>query len=203
MPHTTATLAQYCGSCWAHGAISALSDRIKIARGGAGPDVGLSVQHLLNCGADDAGSCHGGNQLSVYEWIHEKGPIAYESANPYIACSSDLDEGFCPHVDTTCTPLNVARSCVSGEGCVALDRFPNASIDSWGSVDGEADMMAEIFENGPISCGVDASEIQDYEGGIVKQRKREADIDHVVSIFGWGVENGEKCRPVPKSRLAS
>ena len=75
-------IPQYCGACWAHGSLSALGDRVKIARGGVGPDFGLSIQHLLNCGSD-AGSCHGGNQLSVYEWIHDEGPIAYESANPY------------------------------------------------------------------------------------------------------------------------
>lgn len=32
----------YCGSCWAHAATSALSDRIKIARGAAWPDINIS-----------------------------------------------------------------------------------------------------------------------------------------------------------------
>ena len=42
-------IPQYCGSCWAHGAISALGDRIKIARKGMGIDINLAVQHMLNC----------------------------------------------------------------------------------------------------------------------------------------------------------
>ena len=49
------------GSCWAHGTLSALADRIKIARQAnlGYADIQLSVQHMLNCGT--AGSCHGGS----------------------------------------------------------------------------------------------------------------------------------------------
>jgi cathepsin X len=46
---------QYCGSCWAHGAASALADRIKIANDAKGPDVNLAIQYILNCGAGIAG----------------------------------------------------------------------------------------------------------------------------------------------------
>ena len=55
-------IPQYCGSCWAHAAMSSLSDRIKISRGAEniGPDINLSIQFILNCGSEVAGSCHGG-----------------------------------------------------------------------------------------------------------------------------------------------
>ena len=43
-------IPQYCGSCWAVGTASSLSDRIKIARKAQGPDVILAVQVILNCG---------------------------------------------------------------------------------------------------------------------------------------------------------
>ena len=149
-------IPQYCGSCWAHGALSALADRIKIVRKAEGIDINLSVQHVLNCG--DAGSCHGGNQLDVYEWIIKNGNVAYDTSNPYLACSSESTEGFCSHVDTTCTPMNVARTCPTfNEDCVALEYYPNATVAEAGSVVGAENIQNEVISRGPVACGIDAS----------------------------------------------
>ena len=61
-------IPQYCGSCWAHGALSSLGDRIKIARKAQGDDINLSIQFILNCGTESAGSCHGGYVSSSSAW---------------------------------------------------------------------------------------------------------------------------------------
>jgi len=188
-------IPQYCGSCWAHGAVSALSDRIKIARGGAGADINLAVQHILNCG--DVGSCHGGSIDGVYQWAHRISKtgtgISYESSQPYMACSSESTEGFCQHVDWSCKPINVARTCGSfdheGGACTGLSNYPNATVQDYGSISGKRAMMKEIFTRGPIACGIDAMPLLNFERGIIKTKSY--DTDHVVSVVGWGTDPEE------------
>eukprot|EP00488_Nonionellina_sp_1-RS-2012_P002835 TRINITY_DN5732_c0_g1_i1.p1 TRINITY_DN5732_c0_g1~~TRINITY_DN5732_c0_g1_i1.p1 ORF type:complete len:106 (-),score=21.55 TRINITY_DN5732_c0_g1_i1:183-500(-) len=56
-------LPTYCGSCWAFGSTSALSDRLSILRARAGqyiwPEINLSPQVLIN--ERGGGSCNGGD----------------------------------------------------------------------------------------------------------------------------------------------
>jgi len=188
-------IPQYCGSCWAHGSVSALGDRIKIARNASGIDINLAVQHMLNCGG--VGSCKGGSIDGPYQWIKsisEKGSgISFETSNPYVACTSDSSEGFCPHVDTSCKAINVARTCGSfsseGGDCSGLGSYPNATIKDYGSISGKAAMMKEIYARGPISCGIDAMPLLNYESGIIK--KKSFETDHVISVVGWGTDANE------------
>ena len=57
---------------------------------------------------------------------------------PYLACSSESTEGFCPYVDTSCSAVNTCRTCNTfsdnGGECVELDYFPNATVAEYGEV---------------------------------------------------------------------
>lgn len=80
---------QYCGSCWAHGTLSMIQDRLKIAKLRAkdlAPDVMLGRQTLLNCagfkGLGDG--CNGGEPLEVFKYMTEYG-LPDESCLHYAA----------------------------------------------------------------------------------------------------------------------
>lgn len=191
----------------AHAAASVLGDRIKIARGlqaAAVPrnrtqsgsyslhtDIALSVQFLLNCGTNHSLSCHGGSTSRAFEFVNSVGYWPYETCQPYIACSTDSQEGFCPHVDTSCTPLNTCKTCMPGAGCVAVESFPNATVSEYGvySHDIHA-IMSEIYVRGPVKASVDAVPLVNYTGGVLwdAPEYRSNQHHHGVSLVGWGYD---------------
>lgn len=176
----------YCGSCWAHAALSAVADRIKILRNAAFPDINLSVQVILNCAVKIAGSCGGGDPLGVYLYMYKEG-VPEDTCQQYKA------------IDEACTPINVCRNCVSPwvpplgnpGACSPVVDFPKHGVQSYGVVSGEAAMMAEIYFRGPIACEIDSDPLHAYTGGIYSKTGPYS-INHIVSVTGWGEEDGVK-----------
>lgn len=197
-------IPQYCGSCWAHAALSSLADRIKIARDCKGDDINLSIQFILNCAGDVAGSCHGGSHTGVYQFIKEHGSVPFDTCQPYLACSTESDEGFCKHVDTTCTAVNTCRTCstftAKGGECRALDYYPNATVAEYGEIIEHHDnaarvkkIKAELYARGPVSAGINAIPLEGFLGGeVFDDESALQQPDHVVSIVGYGVEDGKE-----------
>merc|ERR1712187_895174 len=89
--------------------------------------------------------------------------------------------------------MNIARTCGSfdqeGGTCTGLSHYPNITISEYGSVRGANAMMKEIYNRGPISCGIAADPLLNYESGIVtKWTIPIFSVDHVISVVGWGTD---------------
>lgn len=141
-------IPQYCGSCWAHSSLSSLADRLLIAQERAGvvpQEINLSIQFLLNCGAEVAGSCHGGSATGAYQFIQDFGHIPVDTCQPYIACSEDSTEGFCPFVDTTCDAEAVCKTCHPTKGCFAVPQYPNVTVAEYGKYRYETNITDYFF----------------------------------------------------------
>ena len=173
----------YCGSCWAFSATSALSDRIKIARKAQVPDINLSPQVLISCELPDEG-CHGGDAATAYEWIH-KNNITDETCSPYQAFGHDNGVG--------CSAEIKCKNCLPGKGCWAQQRAKIYSVSEYGNVTGEENMINEIYQRGPITCAIAVTqELVNYTGGIFEDKTGRKELDHDISVVGWGEENGTK-----------
>lgn len=77
-----------------------------------------------------------------------------------------------------------------GGVCNEVDYYPNVTIAEFGSVSGEKEMMAEIAARGPIACGVNAEPLLKYTGGIY-DGDGEEQVNHIISVTGYGEENGK------------
>jgi len=177
----------YCGACWAFAATSALSDRLKILRKNAFPEINLSPQVILNCDKVDLG-CHGGDFGTAYEFIYQNGGIPDETCQIYEARGHDTGK--------SCNPIDKCRQCDDDNNiCKARITYKKWQISSHGLVNGTLAMMNEIYRNGPIACAVaEVPDLMHYKGGIIHDKTGRTSLDHAISIVGWGesAEDGTK-----------
>ena len=174
-------IPQYCGSCWAQGTTSSLSDRISIMRKAAFPEINISVQVILDCDMYDDG-CHGGDHETAHQYIKENN-ITDETCAPYVALSH--------YEGRQCTPQAICNECTPSSGCAVPKKYNTYKISSYGSISGEADMMKEIYANGPIPCAVDSGPLHGLTTWDIVTAPGQS-LNHIISVVGWGVENGTK-----------
>lgn len=166
-------IPKYCGSCWCHGAMSSLADRINLLSNLTHNDIIPSIQAIINCG--DAGDCNGGYDADAYAWV-EKNHVPTVTCQQYQAKNME------------CGRLALCENCSPGGGCVQVTDYPKIGIKEHGPVSGDHKIMAEISARGPVSCGINAEPLEDYTGGILKDYS--GGVNHVIQLAGYGTDAG-------------
>jgi C1A family cysteine protease len=115
----------------------------------------LSPQQLVDCDDSDSG-CNGGLPSRAFDFVQSNG-LTTESQYPY-----EAEDG----------------SCQVNEGEYRIVSSGDCSND-------EYQMQEAMQQYGPLSVCVDASDWQDYSGGIF-DGDCSNQIDHAVQAVGWG-----------------
>ncbi|KAI8476356.1 MAG: hypothetical protein J3K34DRAFT_256855 [Monoraphidium minutum] len=198
-------IPQYCGSCWAHGSLSMIQDRLKIAKLRAGdltPDVMLGRQTLLNCAAFHGmgQGCDGGDTIDVFHYMAKYG-LPDESCLHYMATdwSAFKEKGMkrCPadKFCVNCMPKPTKKDPDAFE-CWPIKKPVMYTLTRYGKLEqgDEAGMMSEILARGPLTCGIACPDDFTFKyhssrnGGVYVDSGEDTEIDHDVEVVGWGVD---------------
>jgi len=163
----------YCGSCWCHGAMSSVADRVNLLTNRTHIGLIPSIQAIINCG--DAGSCNGGSDSEAYAWVAKNNV-------PDVTCQQYQAKNL------QCDSLAICENCSPGEGCKKVEKYPKIGISQHGSVSSDSSIMKEISARGPVSCGINAGPLEDYTGGILKHYS--GSTNHVIQLAGYGTLDG-------------
>jgi cathepsin B len=176
-----------CGSCWAFGAVEAMSDRECVFNH---RNHSYSAEDMNSCSG--AGSCDGGYPDGAYDYYASTGLVT-EQCRAYSLPSCDHhsknSSNPCPP-DPYPTP-SCTKKCTDKTLNWKTDK--HASEEPY-TVGGEDDIMAEISQNGPCETAFDVyADFEAYQGGVYSYDGSSDYLGgHAVKFVGWGVDNGQK-----------
>ncbi|KAL3891627.1 hypothetical protein ACJMK2_003880 [Sinanodonta woodiana] len=185
-----------CGSCWAFGAVEAMSDRICIASNGK-VNAEISAEDLLACCDSCGEGCQGGFPSEAWRYYETRGLVTgglYNSSQgcqPYTipAC----DHHVVGHLQPC--PKEEAKTPKCSKKCEANYNVTYKDDKHYGknsySVDSVEKIMTEIMTNGPVEAAFTVYEdFLSYKSGVYQHRTGQELGGHAVKILGWGQDNG-------------
>jgi cathepsin B len=187
-----------CGSCWAFGAAEAMSDRICVASNGS-LQTRISTENLLSCCSSCGDGCNGGWPAQAWEYFRNHGlPTGglygdKQTCQPYsfAPCDHHVTGKYGPCSSEEFPTPKCSHTCQSG--------YPKSfSQDLWYasstySVDGEEQIMTDIYEHGSVEGAFTVYEdFLNYKSGVYQNVHGSALGGHAIKLIGWGVENGTK-----------
>merc|ERR1712022_100150 len=126
--------------------------------------------------------CHGGEPVNAYEYMHDNN-VTDETCALYRARGHDNG--------VNCSNITVCRNCNPKEPCFVPDTYKVYNVEQYAHFSGEQEMMQEIYQRGPIACGIAVTDaMENYTMGIFEDTTNDKDVVHEVSIVGFGEEHG-------------
>ncbi|CAA0826866.1 Cysteine proteinases superfamily protein [Striga hermonthica] len=174
----------HCGSCWAFGAVEALSDRFCIH---FSLNISLSVNDLLACCGFMCGDgCDGGYPISAWRYFVHTGVVT-EECDPY------FDNSGCSHPG--CEPAYPTPKCQ--KRCKKQNLFwhksKHFSVNAYKISSDPYNIMAEVFLNGPVEVSFTVYEdFAHYKSGVYKHLTGDQMGGHAVKLIGWGTTDEEE-----------
>lgn len=186
-----------CGSCWAFGAVEAMSDRICIASNQT-LQVRISSEDLLTCcGLSCGNGCNGGYPSGAWNYFHKTGIVTgwlHNTSNwcqPYTfaPCDHHTTGKYEPCGASKPTP-SCKKTCTAGySGSYATDKWVASSVYSVPST--VSKIQTEIMTHGPVEAAFTVYEdFLSYKTGVYHHTTGSALGGHAIKIVGWGIESG-------------
>ncbi|KAG0478865.1 hypothetical protein HPP92_013584 [Vanilla planifolia] len=157
---------QECGACWAFSAVASIESANQIKKGKL---VSLSEQELVDCdvNGEDQG-CSGGLMDNAFSFIIKNGGITTEANYPYKGADGTCDAGK------------------ESSSAVRISGFEDVPANS------EASLLKAVA-NQPVSVAIDGGDynFQLYSSGVFTGPCA-TDLDHAVTVVGYGIDDGVK-----------
>lgn len=127
-------------------------------------NVDLSEQNLVDCDTEEFG-CGGGDPFSAMNWLEYEG-ITTESNYPYKGA-----QGIC-------------KNSILGQKYKVLNQTANYQLH------GDESALKSLIDNyGPAVVGIHASDFfQSYKSGILVDNTCNYELNHAVTVVGYGTE---------------
>lgn len=187
-----------CGSCWAFGAVEAMTDRVCTYSNGT-QHFHFSADDLLTCCPICGLGCNGGMPRLAWEYYKHFGIVSggnYNSSQgcrPYeiAPCEHHVPGNRMPCSGDSKTP-KCTKSCETNYN-VPYKKDKRYAKHVYSVSGGEDHIKAELYKNGPVEGAFTVySDLLAYKDGVYKHVQGNALGGHAIKIIGWGVENGTK-----------
>nr|WBW70097.1 venom protein [Lampona murina] len=184
-----------CGSCWAFGAVEAMSDRHCIHSKGK-VKVELSPDDLVACCNTCGDGCDGGFPLAAWAYWVEEGIVTGGLYNSHFGCKP-YEIPSCEHHTTGKRPP--CGDIVETPKCVHLcEKGYNRTYKDdkyygkthYSVEENVKQIQTEIYKNGPVEGAFSVyADFLSYKSGVYQHHSSESMGGHAIRILGWGVEN--------------